>query len=262
MGSRHQLVALLLAVGSVVPAGAQSRETGDPRFEVASIKRNDSGDATIGFEIRPGGRVVATNIPLKQFIRAAYTLQLYQIIGAPSWVDSERFDITAISDRDLRDSRPWMPGGTYLAVQVMMQSLLADRFGMVAQMEEREAQSYALVLNKAGDSRKLTPAKTPCDVNCGMRPAPGRLSARHVPLPTLAEFLSQVTGRLVVDASGLLGDFDLDLRWTPEGQPEAVDVDAPSIFTALQEQVGLRLEARRASIPMLVIDSIGRPTPD
>lgn len=143
----------------------------------------------------------------------------------------------------------------------MMQSLLADRFKMVAHVEEREAQGYALVLNRAGDRSKLTPAKVPCEVNCGMRPAPGRLAARDVPLPTLAEFLAQVTGRLVVDASGLTGTFDIDLRWAPEGQPQ-VDVDAPSIFAALPEQVGLRLESRRAPLRVLVVDAIDRPTPD
>ena len=82
-----------------------------------------------------------------------------------------------------------------------------------------------------------------------------------MPLPTLAEFLSQVTGRLVVDASGITGSFDIDLRWSPEGQPLG-DTDLPSIFTALQEQAGLRLEPRRAPLKMLVIDSIARPAPD
>jgi uncharacterized protein (TIGR03435 family) len=110
-------------------------------------------------------------------------------------------------------------------------------------------------------SSKLAPAKRPCDAACGMRPGPGILAARGVPMPRLAEFLSQVTGRFVIDATGLAGTFDLELRWTPEAQLRP-DSEAPSIFTALQEQLGLRLDSRRALETVLVIDSIERPTPD
>jgi uncharacterized protein (TIGR03435 family) len=258
---RHLTVLAVLAVcaGFVASAGAQSGGPGHLTFDVASVKRNGSGDPSIGFQVGPGGRFVAANIPLKQFIRAAYTLQLYQIVDAPPWVDAERFDITAVSDRDLTDSRPWIPGAPYLAVQAMMQSLLADRFKLVAGLEERDAPGYALVPAKGGDASRLRPAKMPCEGTCGMRPAPGRLTARGVPLPTLAEFLSQVIGRLVVDDSGLKGEFDLDLRWSPDGQPDA---DAPSIFAALPEQAGLRLEPRRARHTVLVVKSIDRPSPD
>lgn len=240
---------------------AQSPRSDAPAFEVASVKANTSGDASLRLDIQPGGRFIAANIALKQFIRAAYTLQLHQIADAPSWVDSERFDITAISDRDLTVSSPWTPGGRYAVVQLMMQSLLTDRFKMVSHLEERQAQGYDLVLHRPGDRTKLTPAKGACDTGCGMRPGPGVLAARSVPMPTLAEFLSQVTGRLVTDGTGLAGTFDLDLRWTPEAQLRP-DSDAPSIFTALQEQLGLRLDPRRAPLTVLVIDSIDRPTPD
>jgi uncharacterized protein (TIGR03435 family) len=253
--------ALVLASWHVIPAGAQSTGTDAPRFDIVSVKPNRSGESLIGFEVRPGGRFVATNIPLKQFVRAAYTMQLYQIVGAPSWVDAERFDVTGVSDRDLRGGRPWTPGAPYLPVQLMMQSLLAERFGMKAHIEKREEPGYGLVLDSPGDSSALRPAKTPCEAGCGMYPAPGRLAARDVPLPTLAEFLSQVTGRLVEDDTGLTGTFDIDLRWAPGG-PAAADVDAPSIYTALPEQLGLRLEPRRALIDVLVVDSIDRPTPD
>jgi uncharacterized protein (TIGR03435 family) len=93
-----------------------------------------------------------------------------------------------------------------------------------------------------------------------MKVGAGTLTARGVPLPQLAELLSQITGRLVTDATGLVGDFHFDLRWTPESQPAADD--APSIFTALPEQLGLRLDARRGPVRMLVIDSVDRPTSD
>jgi uncharacterized protein (TIGR03435 family) len=169
--------------------------------------------------VRASQTLVATNIPLKQFIRAAYTMQLYQIVDVPSWADTERSDVHATSERNLSDGRPWTPGAHYRAVQSMMQALLAARFRRLAQLETREAQGFALGLNKAGDRSKLAPAKTPCEAQCGMRAAPDRLAARNVPLPTLAEFLSQVTRRRVVDASGVTGTVDIDLRWAVEGRP-------------------------------------------
>jgi uncharacterized protein (TIGR03435 family) len=94
-----------------------------------------------------------------------------------------------------------------------------------------------------------------------MHAGPGTLAARNVPMPTLAEFLSQLTGRLVVDATGLKSNYDFDLQWTPDTQLQP-DSDTPSIFTAVQEQTGLRLESRRTRMNVLVIDSIDRPTPD
>jgi uncharacterized protein (TIGR03435 family) len=254
------VVAVLLTVSSSI---LNAQTTGDdaPKFDVASVKPNKSGEASLSLDVQPGGRFIATNIPLKQLIRAAYTLQLHQIVGAPSWVDAERFDIKAVSSRDLTVDTPWTPGGRYAIVQLMVQALLADRFKMVGRVEERAAQGYALVVNRPGVGPKLTPAKVPCEATCGVQSGPGRLSARGVPMPTLAEFLSQLTGRLVVDATGLAVNYDFDLRWTPDAQLQA-DSDSPSIFTALQEQAGLRLQSRRVQMNVLVIASIDRPTPD
>jgi uncharacterized protein (TIGR03435 family) len=258
---RQRIVTVAVMAMATATLQGQTARRDSPAFEVASVKPNKSGDASLRLDIQPGGRFIAANIPLKQFIRAAYTLQLHQIADAPAWVDSERFDITAISDRDLTVSTPWTPGGRYALVQLMMQSLLADRFKMVSHIEERQAQGYELVLHRPGDSSKLTPANRPCETACGMRPGPGTLAARGVPMPTLAEFLSQVTGRLVTDGTGVAGNFDLDLKWTPEAQLRP-DSEAPSVFTALQEQLGLRLEPRRGPLTVLVVDSIDRPTAD
>ena len=257
---RHMPAIALIVLASAAAIRAQSANEERPKFDVASVKPNKSGNAVIGFAIQPGGRFVATDIPLKQLIRVAYTLQLYQIVDAPSWVESERYDITAVTDRELREPTTWKPGGQFALVQLMLQSLLADRFNFRAHLEEREGQVYALVRDAERSARNLTPAKVPCGSACGMKISAGALTARGMPLPQLAEFLSQITGRLVTDATSLAGDFDLDLRWTEEGQPATND--APSIFTALPEQLGLRLESRRGSIRMLVIDSVDRPTGD
>ena len=132
-----------------------------PQFQVASVKANKSGESSLQFEAHPGGRFLAVNIPLKQLIRAAYALQLYQILNAPAWVDAERFDISAIAARDITPTAPWTPG-KFAPVQLMIQSLLADRFKLVAHYEMRPSQVYSLVLNQPEPRRatNLTPAAT------------------------------------------------------------------------------------------------------
>ena len=202
----------LIVFASVTVVGAQSAER--PKFDVASVKLNNSREGVIRFAIQPGGRFVATDIPLKQLIRAAYTLQLYQIVEAPSWTESERFDITAVTGRELSETTT----PSRWSCSRYLQS-----FHFRAHFEEREGH-YALVRdNTERPGLDLTPAKGPCGSECGMRIGAGTLAARGVPLLQLAELLSQVTGRLVTDATGLAGDFDIDLRWTPESQPTAND---------------------------------------
>jgi uncharacterized protein (TIGR03435 family) len=259
MAATIRVIALLVLAATIVRA--QSSDAERPRFDVASVKPNTNSEGVIRFAIQPGGRLVATDIPVKQLVRAAYTLQLYQIVDAPSWTESERFDITAVTERELReDNVAWSPGGKYALVQLMMQSLLAERFNFRAHFEERQGQVYALVLDDTDRAAKgLAPAR-PCGTDCGMQIGSGSLRAPNVELPLLAELLSQLTGRPVTDATGLAGAFAITLRWTPESQE--ANSDAPSLFTALQEQLGLRLDARRGPIRMLVIDSVNRPTPD
>ena len=254
-------VVALVLFASAATMRAQSADSERPRFDVASIKPNKNSEGVIRFAVQPGGRMVLTDIPVKQLIRAAYTLQLYQIVDAPPWTESERFDITGVTERELReDNVTWSPGGKYALVQLMMQSLLADRFNFRAHFEERQGQAYALVLDdKQRAAKGLAPAK-PCDANCAMQIGSGTLRAPNVELPLLAELLSQLTGRPVTDATGLTGTFEINLRWTPESQEATAD--APSLFTALPEQLGLRLDARRGPIRMLIIDSVERPTAD
>jgi uncharacterized protein (TIGR03435 family) len=228
-------------------------------FDVVSVKPNTSGESGLRLDILPGGRLVAVNLPLKQFIRAAYTLQLYQIEGAPRWTEADRFDISAVTERNLGGPITWTPG-TYAPVQRMMQAVLMDRFKMKAHMDERDSPGYALELRSTGStSGKLTPAEVPCRSDCRSENVAGRLRARNLPLLQFAELLSQLTGRFVTDATGLTGAFDFDLQWAPESQAGS---DLPSLFTAVQEQLGLRLTPRRVRTPMLVVDAIERPSAD
>jgi len=260
MATKIRALVALVLFASAATVRAQSADAERPRFDVTSVKPNKNSEGVIRFAVQPGGRMVLTDIPVKQLIRAAYTLQLYQIVDAPPWTESERFDITGVTERELRDNLTWSPSGTYALVQLMMQSLLADRFSFRAHFEERQGQVYALVLDdKERAAKGLAPAK-PCGADCAMQIGSGTLRAPNVELPLLAELLSQLTGRPVTDETGLAGSFEVNLRWTPESQ-EATS-DAPSLFTALPEQLGLRLDARRGPIRMLVIDSVDRPTAD
>jgi uncharacterized protein (TIGR03435 family) len=257
-----RLVTVLLA-GFVMTSAAVVRPQGPPAvrlaFDVVSVKLNRSGEPNLRLDVQSGGRFVAVNIPLKQFIRAAYTLQLYQIEGAPRWTEAERFDVTGLTEQELAGSVVWTPG-TYAPMQRMMQSVLADRFRMKAHLDERELPGYLLEVRAPGSTTGKLSQAVPCDAGCGLQNGAGRVRARSVALRQFAELLSQVTGRFVTDATGLGGSFDFDLEWAPES-PTAPS-GAPSLFTAVQEQLGLRLTPRRVRTPVLVIEAIERPDPD
>jgi uncharacterized protein (TIGR03435 family) len=261
-------------------------------FEVASVKPNNSGENFIRFGMQPGGRFTAANAPLREIIRFAYALQNFQIVEAPGWSASERFDINAKAEGDVPPGQP----GTIGPVQLMMQSLLAERFALKARRESREMPRYDLVLARA-DGRLgpgLKPSTTDCQaifaaarrgggppappgpgepIQCGFRIGPGRMQAGAFPLSQLAGALAPQVQRFVIDRTGLTGNFDLDMTFTPDQMPQGapppgapalppIDPNGPSIFTALQEQLGLRLESVRGPVDVLVIESVNRPTPD
>jgi uncharacterized protein (TIGR03435 family) len=257
-------------------------------FEVASVKPN-KGDGPTESGTQPGGRVTMINVPLRLLIRSAYQVQDEQIVDAPSWISAEHFDVIAKASGDIPPPTPGNPG----PIQLMMRSLLADRFKLVVHRETREFPAYSLELARR-DGRlgaQLRPSTTDCVAiaaargrsgnpasgsaadrpQCGIRAAGGQMVAGGLPLSQLAVTLSQIVQRVVIDRTGLAGSFDFELKWTPEqmpqGQPGAVglpanDPNAPSIFTALQEQLGLKLESAKNSVEVLVIDHVERPTPD
>jgi uncharacterized protein (TIGR03435 family) len=288
IGAQQQQV----IVGGGAPAGTAPTPSGPMAFEVASVKPNNSGDPGIRFGMQPGGRFTATNAPLRELIRFAYNLQNFQIMDAPDWIGSERFDVIAKAEGDIQPVQPGQMG----PVQLMMQSLLAERFALKARRESREMGRYDLVLARA-DRRlgpQLKPSSTDCQalfaarrgggpppappgpgepMLCGFRIGPGRMQAGAFPLSQLANALAPQVQRFVVDRTGLTGNFDLEMTYTPERMPQgppvpgapplpAIDPDGPSIFTALQEQLGLKLESVRGPVDVLVIESVNRPTPD
>jgi uncharacterized protein (TIGR03435 family) len=256
-------------------------QPGDPAFEVASIKPNqgDSGNALAGFQ--PGGRFVATNSAVRDLIRLAYgrggSLDPARLIGGPEWSSRERFDVTAKAEENAPP--PLVLG--------MLRTLLAERFKLVLHTETRDLPIYALTLvrpdgtlgpklRRTADctSGEAASPSLPKAARCGGAGQDGHLEFGGVPLAMVidtAAFLREVQ-RPVVDRTGLTGAFEGTLDWTPTlvsaRNQSPFDLtatpppDGASIFTAIQEQLGLKLVASRGPVEVFVIDALERPTPD
>lgn len=267
-----------------------------PSFEVASVKKSSPdarGSTTLG--MRPGGRFTATGMPLTGLITMAYGIQRFQLIGGPAWINSDRFDINAVAE-DVPVGPA--PSGTPNRMQLLLRSLLEDRFALVVHVETRELPVWHLVLARS-DGRlgeRLHPSAVDCQTiiaerkarggpppqlpkpgekpQCGMGGGPGSIIAGGTPLPSLAAMLANMLQRPVYDRTGLTGAFDYDLEFTPDQIPQPPQwappppgftfpsPDGPSLMTALEEQLGLKLESTRGPVEVVVIDSVEQPAPD
>jgi uncharacterized protein (TIGR03435 family) len=239
-----------------------------PKFEVASVKHNISGSDKAYLQATPG-RLAITNVTLKRLILNAWDLQDYQLYGDPSWIASEHYDIQA------------RPEGNPSVQQMegpMLQALLEVRFKLVIHRETRQLPVYELTIARGG--AKLQRAKEggctpyPADSPPPSTAAPGEVRPRYcgfsrtgeatgVSIPQLATVLSRQyipsgLHRPIVDRTGLTGTFDFHLEWTPDlaTVPQSDDAAGPSIFTALQEQLGLKLESAKGPVEVLVIDHV------
>ena len=261
-------MAMLIAAGTGSSATAQSAA-----FEVASVKLHTSADARMYMVAQPGGRFVAANIPLRLLIRTAFQLQNDQIIGGPGWLETDRFDIEARGTDAVG-----LPGTQLLD---MLKSLLADRFKLTTHSDKRELPVFALERGRRDGALGPGLRPTVCpDPTIDLRqPRPcsniqtgaASLTIRGMPFDQFAPYLSPYVNRVVVNRAALEGRYDIDLKWTPEsssqgrsgaGQPSAADPDAVSIYTAVQEQLGLRLTATRDTVDVLVIDTLEHPAPN
>ena len=236
------MMSLVHAQGQAVSSAAKR-----PEFEVVSIKPASptrGGAVPIGRSANPGS-VTLWGVTPKDVIARAYSLRGYQIAG-PSWIDEERYDIAARVSGRASDAQQ----------RLMLQTMLADRFRLTAHAETRVLPAYELVVGKNGP--KLHEA-TPDAIGSRVFPnAPG-ISAKQISMSRLAELLSMKLDRPVADKTGLSGSFDVELKWTPDTAPPDADL-GPSVFTAVEEQLGLKLEARRLPIEVLIIDHISRPS--
>jgi uncharacterized protein (TIGR03435 family) len=258
----------------LVNGRAQTNPARHPQFEAASVKPNHSGDPRIQFPPPVGGRFTATNIPLNMLLSMAYKVRVNNISGGPSWMSVDRYDIEAKAEGNPAPEE----------MNRMIRSLLEDRFGVAAHYETRDLPVYALVAAKNGPrlpapkegACTATPAgkalppiagqplptllPTPCG---GIRTLVNRLEGGNVGMAQLANALANVTRRSVLDQTGYNGMFDVQLNWTPDGESGKggpADDSGPSLFTALQEQLGLRLESQKGPVEVLVVDHAGKAT--
>jgi bla regulator protein blaR1 len=265
---------------AVVAGALAQAPTHKPQFEVASIKPADPNDrgTRIGFE--PGGRFVASGITVNFLIQQAYGVRDFQISGAPGWIGSARFNISAKPDAETAAEIQKGNGNPFdrdSTMSAMLEALLEDRFQLKITHETREMPVYELVVAKGGS--KLKESSVPTGDGSGRGGGPqirmgrGLLTFKAGPMEILAMQLSNQLGRTVIDKTGLKGSYDFELKWTPDfgqqplgprevGGPEGappVDANGPSIFTALQE-LGLKLESTKGPVEILVIDHVERPS--
>ena len=293
-GAFMAVTGLTMAVPRATSLRAQAQvPERPPSFEVASVKENRSGDLRSPMRTEPGGRFTATNVLLKFLIAEAFMgpqpVHLSsRIVGGPDWINSTRFDIIAKASTEFRSS----PEGPPNELVLMLRSLLEDRFKVRTHRETRELPVYELVVARADGKLgpQLRQSTANCDgpppprqpnepPPCGAMRGPARVMAGGIPMRRFAEMLTAIMavgtpasadGRLVVDKTGLSGRFAFNLTWAPDQIPTVapppgippVDPNGPSLVTALQEQLGLKLESAKGPVEVLVIDSVERPTPD
>ena len=262
----------LILVATVAAAQA-------PQFDVASIKKNPTGGARVSIETPPG-RFQATNTPLRFLIRWSYRMAEPRILDGPDWIGVDRFDVTATAPAE---------GWTGERTRQMVRALLADRVGLVTHTETREMRIYTLTVAKPG---AFGPHLRPAAVDCSAPDTPSRMAADGKVacgllvsqnagsaslrgggqlMADFARSLGEYVDRPLVDRTGLTARYDLELQFTadrgalvgapaPGGLSATVDSDIAPLPTALLEQLGLRLEATRGTVEVLVIDRISKPT--
>jgi uncharacterized protein (TIGR03435 family) len=272
----YRWLATLTALSLVAPAAhAQERPVAtEPSFEVASVKVNLNDDVPEAISLAPNGSVRYTAFRFRTLIAMAYRsegLQRFdQIIGGPSWVGVDRFDIVAKAS-DQADTQ-----GAPTRVPERLRTLLRDRFRLRVHTDTRNMPAFALVVTRrdrkpgpqlrestANCSTASTSATNPdSDRRCGIDAKGGVIIGRSVSAGQLAGYLSGIPAvdRHVTDRTGLTGRYDFRLEYSPAFvEPGGA---GPSLFTALTEQLGLTLQAETARLPVLVIDSVEKPTPD
>jgi bla regulator protein blaR1 len=294
-------VSLAGAMATQGQGAPQAAAEPEPAFEVASVKKSGpmpQGGFSLG--MRPNGRFSVSQMPLVGLITMAYGIQRYQVVGGPGWITTDRFDINAKAE-DGAPSIPPPSRGMPTTTQLMLRSLLKDRFKLVVHTETREFSVSHLVV--ARSDGKLGPNLKPSSVDCaklmaerargtgagpvafppmkpgeipqcGMMGGIGRIAGGGMPLTMLVQMLTSQLNRPVLDKTNLTGNFDILLEYTPDRMPELPpgatlppgltlpSPDGPSLLTAIQEQLGLKIENTRGPVDVIVIDAVEQPTPD
>lgn len=271
MTKHFAMVTVLLLTAATVPSQTQTSGQGQtsttPRleFEVASVKPAKPGDQGGGIKPLPGGQTYrAENVPVRLMIMLMFHLNNRQVSGGPSWITTDLYDVDAKADgpHSLDD------------LHVMFQNLLIDRFKLQFHKETRELPAYELVVDKGGP--KLTENPSPETFDIPIQPVGrGRIQATHCSMSYFSWIISGMVDRPVLDQTGLTQHYDFRLEWTPEPPPdlgargdaganpaprELPPASGPDIFTALREQLGLKLESHKGPVEVMVIDHIEKPS--
>jgi uncharacterized protein (TIGR03435 family) len=295
---RKTLIASFAVAAAAMPAAQQGGDK-PPQFEVASIKPNNSGDGRIMMGMQPGGRFTASNVTLIQLIRNAYQLQPNQIVGGADWMTNDHYDIAAKAEDGSVTGPPpppGQPGPVQLMLRALLAErfkLVAHSeerempiFALVLNKPDGKLGSQltksdvdcSTVAGRGGPGRGAGAPPPPGPpqpgqvLPCSIRMGFGNMIVGSSSMAQIANSLSQFAGRMVVDKTGLPGAYDMTLNWTPDtipqrpaGAPEAlvngvpIDPNGPSLFTAVVEQLGLRLDSQKAPIKVLVIDKAEKP---
>jgi uncharacterized protein (TIGR03435 family) len=223
-----------------------------PQFDVVSINPNRSDDR--GGNMMPiAGGISARNLSVNMLIQSAYNVKPWEISGGPGWLTTDGYNIEAKTEGN----------PTFQEKLAMLRPLLANRFQLKFHRETRQMPVYSLTVAKNGPKLQATAS----GVRGFIRPARGLIEGKGVTMGTLAGFLGGSLGQSVTDNTGVIGGFDIRLEWTPteveadyKYDDRPIDPTGPSIFTAIQEQLGLKLEAGKGPIEVLVIDHVERPS--
>ncbi len=251
-----------LVISAALPIEAQTVAQ-KPSFEVTSVKLNNSGSRFSRTSTGPDGSLRATNVTLRGFIPQFYGVPDYQVVGGPDWINTARFDIEGKPQAGLTDPD----------VAAMMQSLFEDRFQLKIHREVRELPVFLLTVAKDGsklqrtiEGRAALNGLKPGTSRTNATSAGGEISGSGIAIPKLIEMLVTPLGRPVIDKTNVTGQFDFTLKWSSasnqlrDGLNPVAEPNGASIFTAIQEQLGLRLESSKEPVDVLVIDSMQKPT--
>ena len=264
------LIVELIVVATLTPARVWTQPTmppvgapDGPAFAVSSI-RPSGPDSGTGLSVKflPGGRFVAKNANVRLLIKIAYNLNDDQVSGGPAWIGLKRFDVDATMDTASTTDSSAMPDSAQR--RLLLQRLLRDRFQLKLRSETKEMSTFALVVAKNGP--KLTKSATP-EGETRLRGSMGHMTAENASMDQLAAAVEDSVGHPVRNLTGLDGRYDFKLDWTPDqgvpstpGNTSDADYSGPTIFTALQQQLGLSLQARKAEAPCVFVESVELPS--
>jgi uncharacterized protein (TIGR03435 family) len=234
-----------LLLPALAAIGASLHAQPLPAFEVASIKPNTTGLTGHSISTDAGGRMTAVNVSVKLLMELAFDREDFRIAGGPAWLDAATWDIAATTGK---------PGELSVSeLRPLVQSLLADRFALKFHREIKQASVYSLVAAKGGAKLTPSPESGRTTMNTNLNKASIAIVATKARMEALVYALSVQLGRPVTDNTGLKGEFDFKVVWTPD---QVADTSGPSLFTALQEQLGLRLESTKGPEEVIVVDSV------